>query len=261
MPIANLQNAKLHYKLEGPDRAPVIVLSNSLGTDLEMWNGQVPELSKYLRVLRYDTRGHGSSKADGDAWSLAHLGLDVLELLNYLGIDRFHVCGISLGGMTALWLAIHAPQRVLSLMPCNTAARIGNEATWNARIKQVQEHGLASIADATMERWFTASFRDRASAQVEATRQMLLRTDASAYLACCAALRDADLTGAISSISAPTLVISATSDPVTPPSDGRLLQERIPGAVYREINAAHLSNIEDPASFLAATLQFVTGKQ
>ncbi len=110
-----------------------------------------------------------------------------------------------------------------------------------------------------MERWFTASFRDRAPAQVEATRQMLLRTDAAAYLACCAALRDADLTGAITSITAPTLVISGTYDPVTPPSDGRLLQDRIPGAGFRELNAAHLSNIEDSAAFLAAILDFVAG--
>jgi 3-oxoadipate enol-lactonase len=193
MPIAALKNASLHYVFQGPSDAPVIVLSNSLGTEFSMWDGQMAGLAQKFRVLRYDTRGHGGSRAEGDAYSLNDLGGDVLELLDLLAIVRFHVCGISLGGMTALWLAIHAPDRVLSAMPCNTAARIGSDSSWNTRIEQVATHGLASIVSATMERWFTPSFRENEPARVEATKQMFLRTDAQGYLACCAALRDADL--------------------------------------------------------------------
>jgi 3-oxoadipate enol-lactonase len=188
---------------------------------------------------------------------LDDLGGDVLDLLNVLEIDRFHICGVSLGGITALWLAIHAPQRVLSLMPCNTAARIGSESSWKARIEQVTQHGLASIADTTMDRWFTESFRRSDPVRVETTRRMLLRVDAQGYLACCAALRHADLRDAVASIAAPALIISGTYDPVTPPSDGRYLHERIPAAQYCELNAAHLSNVEQSAAFLQAMLDFL----
>lgn len=257
MAIVCLKHASLHYELEGPEDAPVVVLSNSLGTDLTMWRSQIDGLTRQFRVLRYDTRGHGSSSAPAGPYSLAQLGDDVLELLHHLGVERFHVCGVSLGGMTALWLAIHAPQRVLSLMPCNTAARIGSESTWSARIEQVEAHGLASIADATMERWFTPMFRENQAAQVEATRQILARSDAQGYVACCAALRDANLTAAIQSIVAPTLVICGTHDPVTPPCDGRFLQETIAGAANCELDAAHLSNIEQAGAFLELMLTFL----
>ena len=257
MPIASLKNTSLHYELEGPEGAPVVVLSNSLGTELSLWEPQVAELTRYYRVLRYDTRGHGGSRSPAPAYSLGDLGGDVLDLLNLLEIEKFHVCGVSLGGITALWLAIHAPQRVLSLMPCNTAARIGSVSSWNARIEQVTEHGLASIADATMERWFTDSFRRSDPVRVEAARRMLLHTDGQGYIACCAALRDADLRDAITSIAAPALVISGTHDPVTPPSDGHYLQDAIPSSRYCELNAAHISNVEEREAFLQAMIEFL----
>jgi len=257
VPIASLKNASLHYELDGPEGAPVVVLSNSLGTELSLWEPQVTALTRHFRVLRYDTRGHGSSRSQGSSYSLDDLGGDVLALLNLLEIERFHVCGVSLGGITALWLAIHAPQRVLSLMPCNTAARIGSESSWQARIEQVTERGLASIADATMERWFTESFRRSDPARVETARRMLLHTDAQGYIACCAALRDADLRDAIASIAAPALVISGTHDPVTPPSDGHYLQGAIPSARYCELNAAHISNVEQSEAFLQTMLEFL----
>lgn len=257
MPIASLNNLSLHYVIEGPIGAPVVVLSNSLGTELSLWEPQVAELTRYFQVLRYDTRGHGCSRSPEFAYSLEDLGGDVLDLMNHLEIERFHVCGVSLGGITALWLAIHAPQRVLSLMPCNTAARIGSESSWNARIEQVRQHGLASIADATMVRWFTESFRHNNPVRVESTRRMLLHTDARGYIACCAALRDADLRDAIASIAAPALVVSGTHDPVTPPSDGHYLQGTIPSARYCELNAAHISNVEQSEAFLQAMLEFL----
>jgi 3-oxoadipate enol-lactonase len=252
-----LKDAALHYEFEGPKGAPVVVLSNSLGTELSLWESQIAGLTRHFRVLRYDTRGHGRSKSPGSAYSLDDLGGDVLDLLNFLEIERFHVCGVSLGGITALWLAINAPERVLSLMPCNTAARIGSESSWNARIEQVTEYGLASIADATMERWFTESFRRSDPVRVETARRMLLHTDAQGYIACCAALRDADLRDAVATIAVPALVVSGAHDPVTPPSDGQYLQDAIPSARYCELNAAHISNVEQSAAFSQAMLEFL----
>ena len=260
MPIAPLRNAYLHYAVDGPDQAPAIVLSNSLGTDFHMWDPQVAILRQSFRVVRYDTRGHGGSTGRPEEYSLADLGGDVVELLNYLNIDRAHICGISLGGMTALWLGIHAPERVNHIMPCNTAARIGTVEGWNARIAQVKEFGMSSIADATMERWFTAAFRSKVKVQVETSRQTLIRTHVPGYMDCCAALRDADLRDSIASIKAPTLVMSGAADPVTPPSDGHFLQRHIPGAKYLELKAAHLSNIELPEVFSSAIVSFFEAK-
>ncbi len=260
MPIAPLRNAYLHYAVDGPERAPVIVLSNSLGADFHMWDQQVASLRHTYRIVRYDTRGHGGSTGRPEEYSIADLGGDVVELLNFLNIDRANICGISLGGMTAMWLAIHAPQRVNRIMPCNTAARLGTVESWNARIAQVKEFGMISLADITMERWFTAAFRAKAKAQVEATRQTLIRTHAPGYMACCAALRDADLRDSLGKITAPTLVMSGTADPVTPPSDGHYLQQHIPAAKYQELKAAHLSNIELPDAFSSAIVSFFGAK-
>lgn len=260
MPIAPLRNAYLHYAVDGPERAPAVVLSNSLGTDFHLWDSQVMALRQHFRVVRYDTRGHGGSTGRPEEYSIADLGGDVVELLNYLNIDRAHVCGISLGGMTALWLAINAPHRVNHIMPCNTAARLGTVQGWTDRIAQVKEHGLASIADATMERWFTPPFRAKSKAKVEIFRQALIQMHAPGYISCCAALRDADLRDSIGSITAPTLAMSATSDPVTPPPDGQYLQQQIPGAKYLELKAAHISNVELPDAFSAAMLSFFSAR-
>jgi 3-oxoadipate enol-lactonase len=183
-----------------------------------------------------------------------------VELLNFLNIDRAHICGISLGGMTALWLAINAPDRVNRIMPCNTAARLGTVEMWNTRIETIRAGGMASIADATMERWFSPAYRAKNKAQVATTRQIFLQTHAPGYMSCCAALRDADLSAKVGSIKAPTLAIAGACDPVTPPSDLMWLQENIPGAKYLELKAAHLSNLEQPDAFFDAMLSFLGEK-
>jgi 3-oxoadipate enol-lactonase len=257
MATVALKDVELHYAVDGVDGAPVLVLSNSLGTDLHLWEAQMPALSQHFRVVRYDTRGHGQSVGRAGEYRLDELGGDVLGLLDHLGVSRFHVAGISLGGITALWLAVNAPERVLGLMPCNTAARIGSVETWRQRMEQVSQHGTASIAEATMERWFTAAFRRNAPARVEAARQMLLHTGAAGYVGCCAALRDADLRGELASITAPALAISGTYDPVTPPADGQFLQQHIAGAKFMELAAAHISNVEAAEAFQDAMLGFL----
>lgn len=255
MPLVELDQARLHYEIEGPQGAPVVLFSHSLGADLHMWDEQIPALTERFRVLRYDTRGHGASTGRGH--SIAVLGGDAIALMDRLQLERVHVCGVSLGGMTALWLGIDSPHRIASVMACNTAARIGTHDGWNDRIEQIAGAGLASIADATMTRWFTESFRERSPARVAAMRQTFVHTDPVGYTACCVALREADLTAAISSISVPLLSIAGTYDPVTTPADGRIIAKAAAGAVYRELAAAHISNVEAAEEFNGAILDFL----
>ena len=260
MPFATVNDGRIHYELSGPTAAPVLVLSNSLGTDFSMWDPQVSELNEKWRVLRYDTRGHGQSSVSARPYSIAQLGQDVLDLATALRIDTFAFCGLSLGGLTGMWLGQHAADRARSLALCSTAAKIGTPESWNTRIETVRKGGMKSISQATMERWFTARFREREPKTVERIRDIFEKTNPEGYIACCGALRDADLREDISGISVSTLVISATHDPATPPGDGHFLADRIPTAKYVELDAAHLSNVEQAERFNAALLNFVTAQ-
>jgi 3-oxoadipate enol-lactonase len=257
MTFTQIGGARFHYRLDGAADAPVVVLSDSLGTNLAMWDAQIPALTQKFRVLRYDSRGHGLSEVTPGPYAIAGLAQDVVGLLDALQISAAHYCGISVGGLIGQWLGINAPKRFRSLTLCNTAARIGSTDGWNTRIAAVKESGIAPIADSVASRWFTEDFAKRAPAQVEAARQMLLHTLPEGYMATCAALRDEDLRDTISHVGLPTLVISGTHDAATPPADGRFVAEKIPGAQYLELNAAHLSNIEAAELFTAALLSFL----
>jgi len=248
---------RLAYALAGPDEAPEVVLSNSLGTDRGLWDPQIDALSRRYRVLRYDTRGHGASDAPPGEYTLARLGRDVLSLMDGAGMARAHVVGVSIGGLTALWLGVHAPGRVQRLVLANTAARIGSVSSWTDRMGLVQAEGLEALADVTMERWFTASFRAAQPATVARIRATLLGTPLAGYLGCCAALRDADLRAETGTVRAPTLVITGTHDQATPAADGAWLAGAIAGAELVELDAAHLSNIERSEAFTHAVLTFL----
>ena len=258
MSFVDLQAGRVHYRLDGSAAAPVIVLSNSLGATLSMWDPQVAPLSRRFRVLRYDTRGHGLSSVPAGPYTIDGLGGDVLELLDTLRIDRPHFCGLSMGGLIGLWLGIHAAGRLDRLVVCNTAARVGTADAWNSRMATVRSGGMKAVAPGLMERWFTAAFRASAPAVVESTQKMVLQAPVEGYLACCEAIRDADLRERVAEVRARTLVISGASDPVTPPADGRFLAEKIPGARYVELDAAHLSNIQAATQFSDAVLQFLS---
>ena len=257
MTFTQISGARFHYRLDGAADAPIIVLSNSLGTNLAMWDAQIPALAQKYRVLRFDSRGHGLSGVAPGPHTIAGLAQDVVGLLDALQIPTAHYCGISVSGLIGQWLGIHAAKRFKSLTLCNTAARIGTADGWNTRIAAVKDGGIAPIANGVVARWFTEDFAKRAPAQVEAARQMLLHTPPEGYAATCAALRDEDLREAISRVSLPTLVISGTHDAATTPADGRFVAEKIPGAQYLELNAAHLSNIEAAEPFTAALLKFL----
>ena len=258
MAFTEVKEGRIHYELTGPSQAPVLALSNSLGTNFSMWDPQISALNQKWRVLRYDTRGHGQSAVTPGPYSMSLLGRDVLELLSTLNIQKFAFCGLSLGGMIGMWVAVHAPERLLKLVLCSTAAKIGTAETWNARIETVRKGGMKSIATATMERWFSARFRTQRPETVERVKTMVEGANPEGYVACCGALRDCDLRESVSGIRTPTLVVSATHDPATPPSDGRFLSDHIRGARYSELDAAHLSNIEQPAKFTADLVNFLS---
>jgi 3-oxoadipate enol-lactonase len=257
MPIAKINGAQINYELQGQANAPALVLSNSLGSNFGMWYPQFPELTKTYHVLRYDTRGHGQSEKTPGPYTFEQLGRDVIALADSLNIDYFSFCGLSMGGLTGLWIALHEPTRLYKLVLCSTGAKIGTADAWNTRIEAVRKNGTKSIAAATMERWFTASFREREPQTVERIQKALASTNNEGYIACCEALRDTDLRNQVASISLPTLVISATHDPAAPPTDGKFLAKEIKGARYAELDAAHLSNIEQPEKFTQEVSQFL----
>jgi 3-oxoadipate enol-lactonase len=258
VPIATVDDVRLHYRFDGPVDAPVVMLSNSLGTELAMWDPQVAALAADHRVLRYDARGHGLSTVASGPYTIERLARDALGLLDALAIERVRFCGLSMGGMVGQWLGVNASQRIARLVLCNTAARIGPLDLWNTRIENVRKGGMAAIVDAVLARWFTPAFNAASPEAVERTRAMLLRAPPDGYIACCEAIRDMDQCDAIAAIGVPTLVIAGTHDISTPPADGHFLAERIQRAQYVELAAAHLSNIEAAPAFNQALTRFLS---
>ena len=253
----NLGGHALRVRIDGPERAPWLVLSNSLGATLEMWQPQVAAFSEHYRVLRYDTRGHGSSSIPPRPWTIADLGGDVIGLLDALQIERAHFCGLSMGGATGMWLATRAPQRLDRLVLCNTTPWLGPPQTMTARIAQVRRDGMAPLVEGILQRWFTPEFRASDAAAVDRIGQMLLAAPAEGYAGCCEALRDMDQRDDLPRINAPTLVIAGTEDPSPSVDAARQWTAMIPQALFIELPAAHLSNIGAATAFNAAVLGFL----
>lgn len=259
MPIETIRGEPFNIRIDGPEDAPALLLSNSLGTNLSMWEPQIPEWSRHFRVIRYDSRGHGQSVAGDTAFSIAQLGRDALAILDHLGIERAHWCGLSKGGMVGQWVATHARERFDRIVLANTAARMGPPDLWNGRIRTVRSQGMAGLVQPTLERWFSAGFRESRPDIVARVSGMLETTPAIGYATCCAAIRDMDQRWAIRGIANPVLVIIGAVDPATPPAAGHLIADAIPGARRLELDAAHLSNLEQPEAFTRAVLDFLTG--
>jgi 3-oxoadipate enol-lactonase len=259
MPFLDLAGARFYYRIEGPTAAPVIMFSNSLGTNLAMWESQLPSLTTRYRVLRYDTRGHGESAVTSGPYTIEQLARDALALLDALGLERANFCGLSLGGMVGQWLGAHAAHRLGKLVLANTTAKIGSPETYNARIDAVRNGGMVAVTDAVLARWFTPAFLTASPTAVARVRAMLDGTSPDGYIACCEAIRDMDQRETIGTIGVPTLVIAGTHDIPTPPTDGRFIADRINGALYVELAAAHLSNIEAAPAFTAALTDFLSG--
>jgi 3-oxoadipate enol-lactonase len=246
----------LRYEDTGGDK-PVLLLSNSLGTRLEMWDPQMPAFAAAFRVVRYDKRGHGESEVKVGPTSFARLTRDAVELLDHLSIAKADWCGLSMGGMSGMWAGTHHRARFDRIALCNTGACMPTADMWNQRIALVKAQGLAPLIPTIVDRWFTKRFQEADKAAVAGVVAMLNTTPAEGYAACSAAIRDMDQREAIRSITNPVLVISGTHDGSTPPEKGREIAAAIPNAKYVELDAAHLSNIEQEQAFTAAVMDFL----
>ncbi|HET9149715.1 MAG TPA: 3-oxoadipate enol-lactonase [Alphaproteobacteria bacterium] len=257
MPFVHVNRNELFFRVDGDPAAPALMLSNSLGTDHRMWDGQIEAFSQHFRVIRYDSRGHGQSESPPGPYTIEDLAQDALGLMDELHLGRAAFCGLSLGGMVGQWIAVHAPARLAHLVLANTAPRIGPPEAWDQRIAAVEKGGMKAVADAVVTRWFTKEFQRRNSLAATSLKQMLLAIDPAGYAATCAAIRDMDLSGVISDIATPTLVIAGRDDAVTTLEDAKALVDAIGGAWGKVLNAAHLSNVEDAAEFDDAVLKFL----
>jgi 3-oxoadipate enol-lactonase / 4-carboxymuconolactone decarboxylase len=258
MSFVHTASGNLYYRLEGAEGQPVVVLSHSLGLDHGMWDAQVEALAPHFRILRFDTRGHGASSVIPGDYTIEQLARDVLALADALNIQTFAFCGLSLGGMIGMWLAVHAADRVTHVVLANTTARVSDPSAMEARRKVVLDQGMAAVADVAMSRFFTAATVARNPPPVAAARRTLLATPAAGYAGCCAAIRDMDQRARLARISVQTLVISGDQDISMPwPEHGQLLASAIPGATVVRLDAAHMSNLEKPRAFSAALLEFL----
>ena len=245
----------LDHRFDGPEDAPVLVLSNSLGTTLDLWELQVHGLSRRFRLLRYDHRGHGGSPVPPGPYTMAELGGDVLELLDRLELERVSFCGLSIGGAVGMWLGANAPERIDRLVVACSSARFGTSDAWIERAATVRAEGTEAIADAVMSRWFTPSFAAEEPQIVRRFREMVATTPAEGYAGCCDALRDWDFRDELGRVAPPTLVIVGELDPVASFVDAEVLFERIPDASVTVIaGVAHLANVPQPEQFKHAVL-------
>ncbi len=243
-------NTRIAFELTGNAVGQPLIFLHSLGSDRNQWRPQITALSGDFRILGVDTRGFGLSDAPTGPYTLERLSTDVIELADMAGFDTFHLCGLSLGGMMAQWIAIHHPHRLRTLTLADTAAKIGTAEVWNERGETAMAHGVGSMVEVILARWFLPTFTARNPELIASLRATLTATEANGYAGACAALRDADLRDEVSAITAKTLVIAASDDGATPPSDLEYLHAQIEKSRYHLIqNAAHISNLEAADEF------------
>lgn len=260
--ITTGDGTRLAYRFDGPADKPVLLLSNSIGTDLHMWDVTVPRLVEHFRVLRYDARGHGASGAPSGAYSIDRLGRDVVELLDALGIGRVHMLGLSLGGIVAQWLAIHVPERIDRLVLSNTAAHIGPPQYFDNAIAELSKApDMQAATETFLRNWFPARMLETNDPAVEPFRRTLLATPREGIIGGWAAVRDADLRRTITLITQPTLVIAGRHDTVTSLQHGEEIAAAIPGAQLRVLDTVHLANVEEPEAFVEAVLDFLAVRE
>ncbi|MCC2596031.1 3-oxoadipate enol-lactonase [Pusillimonas sp. MFBS29] len=255
------RNGAFRVAVDGLADGPVLLFSNSLGTTLEMWEGQLAAFGSTHRVVGYDSRGHGGSPAPAGPYSFNQLGADVLGIMDALGIERAFFCGISMGGHTGLWLGVHAPERFAGIAVCNSAAKIGTGQAWEERAGMVRQGGVAAMkemAASAPQRWFTPDFVQARPDVVAAAQDMIAGIDPEGYAACCDALGLSDLRPEQGRITVPTLLLAGESDPVTTVADAQAMHEAIAGSSLASVPASHLSNLEAPQAFNQALARFIS---
>jgi 3-oxoadipate enol-lactonase len=255
--IVDVNGCPLYVRVDGYASAPPLMLSNSLGTDLHLWDAQAAEWARHFHVVRYDRRGHGRSGLGHAPRTMETLGSDALAIMDALGLDTVNWCGLSMGGMVGQWLGANAPERIEKLVLSNTAAWFADKTRWNVRIETVRAQGIEAVADGVMNIWFTADFRAREPETVARFRQVLCETPVEGYLASCETLRDMDLRGALPKITAPTLIIAGKHDLSTPLAEAEYLRAHIAGAALTVLDAAHISNVELPALYAETVTKFL----
>ena len=255
-----MSTLEVHHVEDGPPGAPVVLLSNSLGTTLHMWDKQAAALSDRYRVVRYDHRGHGESPVPPGPYELADLGGDALGLLDRLGVERAHVCGASLGGQVAMWLGAHEPDRVASLVLCATSPWFGPPEPWNERAATVRAAGSGAVASTVVLRWFTPVFAERNPSVVERMRSMIASTPREGYAACCEVVGRTDLRPDLAAIRAPTLVVAGAEDPAVSAEMVETLAKGIVGSRLEVLDpAAHLASVERGAEVTRLIQEHVSG--
>ncbi|AYQ36272.1 3-oxoadipate enol-lactonase [Runella sp. SP2] len=240
-----------NYQLQGTPNSPVLIFSNSLGSEMMMWDEVVPYLLPYFRVLRYN-----SPQTPNGGLKIGDLGEQVIQLMDELGIESAYYCGLSMGGLIGQWLGIHHPQRFHKIVLSNTGAKIGNDERWNGRIETISKNGMQAIVDDTMERWFTEAFREANPTRVAETKAMFLRSDIKSYSKCCEAIRDADFRGQLHQLLVETLVITGDEDPVTNVEQAQFLVNHIPNATLHVLHARHLASTELPKEYAEVLIDF-----
>lgn len=256
--ITTGDGCRIAYRFDGPEEAPILLLSNSLGTTMAMWEPQMAALIQSFRVMRYDSRGHGESGVPAGAYSMDRLGRDVVEMLDHLKVAVVDFCGLSLGGMVGQWLGVREPSRLRRLIVANSSAYMGPPSNWDARIDTALRDGMTGLAEGSIARWFTPAFPAMNPSAIRPIHEGLLATDPIGYAGCCAAIRDMDMRQIGQLITANTLVIGGTQDPATPIAESEALATTIPHTRLVTLHAAHLSNVEAPDSFSQHILDFLT---
>lgn len=249
MTMLDCDGELFEVRQDGPASAPVLLLSNSLSSDMSMWDDQVPIWSQTLRVIRYNGRGQGSSVMTPSPYTIERLGRDALAVLDAFGIERAHFCGLSMGGMVGMWLLTHAPQRIGRAVLANTSAHMGPPSLWNDRIALARDGGMEATVEPTVQRWFREDFHVAFPATIERMRVMIRHTPIDGYAGCCAAIRDMDQREAIKHITTPTLVVIGAHDPATIPAAGLAIHASIAGSRTVTLDAGHISNVEQPDAF------------
>ena len=258
--MIHVNDLNLHYSEDGDPNGRPVVFSNSLGTDLRLWDRLLPQLPKGLRLIRYDKRGHGLSDCPVGQFGMGDLVQDAAGLMDALGIKDAVFVGLSIGGIIAQGLAAERPDLVKAMVLADTAAKIGTPAMWQDRIDAVRKGGIVSLADPILERWFSKSFRETRSTELAGWRNMLIRTSLDGYAGCSLAIAETDLLESTARLTLPTLVVVGDEDGATPPDLVRETAELIPGSTFRVISGAgHLPCIEKPEIMAEHITTFLAG--
>jgi 3-oxoadipate enol-lactonase len=257
---ARVKDVVIHYEIEGPGDAPFVTFSHSLATTLDMWDMQISALRGKYRILRLDTRGHGSSSVTTGPYTMEMLAADVIGLLDHLAVERTHFVGISMGGMIGQVLACRYPNRLEKLVLSNTTCRVPPEMNpvWEERIRAAETEGMKALAQETLERWLSEQFRRCQPEITERIRSMVLQTPVRGYVGCSRAISTFDISQELSNVAVPTLIITGEKDESTTAEAAQAIQQKIEGSGLAIMpGAQHLSNIEAAGLFNQVLADFL----